>query len=151
MLDGDAGAFVSVVGLSSTSIAITAVNLFSGSVLSNIGLVTKYSLERRDCPGQQDRGERSGMARDKLAVAHRALDNLNALRGRSDQVAAGALFQMKDEIEIVIAGGNCDAAIRCLEAITRLAQTTILDPHSVRDNLWVAAIDATQEWVWVKE
>lgn len=91
------------------------------------------------------------MARDKLAVAHRALDNLNALRGRADQVAAGALFQMRDEIEAVIAGSDCDAAFRCLEAITRLAQTAILDPHSVRDTLWIAAIDATQEWVWVKE
>lgn len=86
-----------------------------------------------------------------LETAKTVLDVLRRLQNTRGPATAATLFNLKDTIETFTEDGECDVAIRCGRIVTLLAEKAMLNPEELNDKLWVAAIDAAEEWIWVKE
>lgn len=86
------------------------------------------------------------------AIAHRALTDLEQLRRGCDLETARDLFEVKDRIDRVAADRNDDDFSRkCSRAVLRLARAMALSPEDIREQMWIAARDAAQEWIWILE
>ena len=86
-----------------------------------------------------------------LAVAKCALEELIRLHNDAGADAAHSLFNISDRIDRAEPDRNDGPGRRCANAVLQLARAITLDPSDVREPMWIAVIDAAQEWVWVLE
>ena len=97
------------------------------------------------------RSKPAAMTSRKLETAKMVLEVLRRLQNTEGAATAATLFNLKDTIEAVSRGGHCAAAIHCARSVTVLAEAMMLNPDEINDKDWIQAIDAAEEWVWVKE
>jgi antitoxin component HigA of HigAB toxin-antitoxin module len=88
---------------------------------------------------------------EETAIAQLILNELKQLRNDGGADTAAALFEIKDELDQIPPERQSDASKNCARIVSLLADAMALKHFEGSDDLWAAAIDAAQEWVWLVE
>jgi hypothetical protein len=88
---------------------------------------------------------------EDIATAKLILNELRRLQIDGGKNTAASLFEIKDQLDQIPPDRQSDASKVCSRLISLLADAVTLKHEEGREDLWVAAIDAAQEWVWLLE
>ena len=91
------------------------------------------------------------MGTEEIRIAKFILNELKQLQKDGGEGTAAALFEIKDEIDQIPSALKSDGSKSCARIVSLLADAVTLKHEEGQDDLWAAAIDAAEEWVWLLE